>query len=116
MCGEYLCPACHGQLRRRKGAADMPASQEYWECPLCGLSAHRSRLSSSAARKDVKRLYLALLKQRVKDGEKARVQLQATPQTWRTGGYLALILATGAVALAAGIVFGRKFAGSQSTR
>jgi len=94
----------------------MPASQEYWECPLCGLSAHWSRLSTSADRKKVKRRYLALLKQRVEDGERAKVQLRATPWEWYTSDHLALILATGVVALAAGIAVGRKFAGTTSTR
>lgn len=116
MCGEFQCPACQAQLRRRKGADDMPASQEYWECPLCGLSAHWSRLSTRADRNEVKRRYLALLKQRVEAGERAKAQLRATPQAWYTSGHLALILATGVVALAAGIVVGRKFAGTPSAR
>lgn len=94
----------------------MPASQEFWECPLCGLSAHFSRLSTPAARMEVKRRYLALLKQRVEDGERAKVQLQATPRARFSGGHLALVLATGGVALAAGIVVGREIAGKKTTR
>ena len=116
MCSEFQCPACQSQLRRRKGADDMPASQEYWECPLCGLSAHFSRLSTSAARREVKRRYLAHLKQRVEDGEKAKVQLRATPWARCSSGRFGFFLATGVVALAAGIVVGRKFAGKKTTR
>jgi len=112
MSGEFQCPACEAQLRRRKGADDMPASQEYWECPFCGLSAHFSWLSTPADRQEVKRRYLALLKQRVEEGEKAKVRLRATPGAWCTSDHLALVLAAGFVAFAAGTVVGRKFTGT----
>ena len=111
MSDELYCPACQGQLRRRKGAKDMPASQEYWECPLCGLSAHFSRLSTTSAREDVKSQYLESLKQRVEVGERAKAHLRATSWAWCTSDHFALVLATGIVALAAGVLVGRLFAG-----
>ena len=71
------CPLCETDLNRCSGTDDMPASQEYWQCHRCGLSAHVSFLLTEAARQELKHRFVSDLRRRVKEGRNAQTQLRA---------------------------------------
>ena len=77
MCDHPICPLCEIKLKRCSGADDMPASQEFWQCHRCGLSAHISFLLTNEGREEIREQHICNLKRRVKKGRDARNQLRA---------------------------------------
>ncbi len=98
MASSLDCPVCHAALSRCSGAYDMPASQEYWQCAHCGLSAHESRLLSAANRDELRHEHLVSLRRRAAEGKEAHRQLRAA--RYRTLGTEHTALAIAATGLA----------------
>lgn len=100
------CPVCEAPLSRCTGSIEMPASQEYWQCARCGLSAHRSWFQSESTREELRQNHLEALRRRVDDGRVAERSLEAagTPACCREPSAMALGLVVGGLV---GLLLGR---------